>query len=426
MWSLLRTNADLRALFVAQVVSFAGDWFAYVAFVGLVQDITDAPILVSAVYIAQTLPAFFMTVVAGPVADRFDRRRILQVAALVQAMAAASLLLVRSVATLPIGFLGLAVISAVGSFVGPATQAGIPNLVRHDDELAKASLMFGAVWGVMLAVGAALGGVVASVFGRDVAFGANAISFVVAAVLVTSVRRPMQELRAGRTVVDGSEAVERASPMRPVADMVEAARYARRDPVILTLMASKASFAVGSGIFGLLAVLASEELAGRGAGSGDRTTGWLIAARGAGVALGPLVAARLVGPALSRVVLWCGISGVAFGVCYLGLSVAPALAVAVPFVLLAHIGGGAQWTMSTYGLQRRAPDAIRGRLLAGDFGMVTLIITLSNVAAGLLAGAAGPRLAIGVFGAIAIGAGFTYVVVTRPVRAALAAEEART
>ena len=52
MWSILRTNRDLRMLFGAQIVSFAGDWFAYVAFVGLVQDLTDAPILVNAVYIA--------------------------------------------------------------------------------------------------------------------------------------------------------------------------------------------------------------------------------------------------------------------------------------------------------------------------------------------------------------------------------------
>ena len=42
MWKLLRTNRDVPSLFIAQVVSFAGDWFAYVAFVGVVQDISDA------------------------------------------------------------------------------------------------------------------------------------------------------------------------------------------------------------------------------------------------------------------------------------------------------------------------------------------------------------------------------------------------
>ena len=94
---------------------------------------------------------------------------------------------------------------------------------------------------------------------------------------------------------------------------------------------------------------------------------------------------RLVAPSLSRVLQLCGCAGLAFGVCYLGLSVAPVLAVAAPLALLAHLGGGAQWTLSTYGLQRRAPDHIRGRILAGDFGIVTLIITVSNLVAGGLA-----------------------------------------
>ncbi|MEZ5248668.1 MAG: hypothetical protein R2713_05430 [Ilumatobacteraceae bacterium] len=77
--------------------------------------------------------------------------------------------------------------------------------------------------------------------------------------------------------------------------MGEAFTVARRDPVLLSLLASKATFAMGAGIVGLLAVLATDELNG-----GDGATGLLVAARGVGVALGPIVAARLVGPSLAR------------------------------------------------------------------------------------------------------------------------------
>jgi MFS family permease len=158
MWNLLRTNHDIRSLFVAQVVSFMGDWFAYVAFVGLVQDVTDAPILVTLVYVAQALPAFVMAVIAGPVADRFDRRNIIRIVSMVQAVAAAGLLLVGSAGSLWFGFLCLCVISALGSFVGPSAQAGLPNLARSPEEHAKAALLFGSLWGAMLAIGAALRG----------------------------------------------------------------------------------------------------------------------------------------------------------------------------------------------------------------------------------------------------------------------------
>lgn len=406
---MLRTNRDVRALFIAQVVSFMGDWFAYVAFVGLVQDVTDAPILVTMVYVAQSLPAFFMSAVAGPTADRLDRRKIIRTVSILQAVAAAGLLFVSSAGSLWFGFLCLCAISGLGSFVGPAAQAGIPNLVRSPEELKQASLLFGSLWGAMLAVGAALGGLVATVFGRDVAFIANAVSFVGAALLVSLIRRPMQLERDPNIV---------RTKMRPVADMTEAFSYARKDHAILALLASKATFAMGAGIVGLLAVLAKEELHG-----GDGATGVLIAARGVGVAAGPLIASRLVGPSLSRVLLMCGSAGLAFGACYLGLSVAPTLWVAAILVLVAHLGGGAQWTLSTYGLQRRAPDHIRGRIIAGDFGIVTLIITLSNLAAGGLAGVVGARWAIAVFAIIGLVAGAAYLVVTRGLRAGLALDE---
>jgi len=411
MLSMLRTNRDIRSLFIAQVISFAGDWFAYVAFVGLVQDLTDLPLLVTMVYVAQSLPAFFMSAVAGPAADRFDRRTILLVVSSVQAVAAAGLLLVGSRGTLWLGFLFLCVISALGSFVAPAAQAGIPNLARNPEELKRASVLFGSLWGAMLAVGAALGGLVATLFGRDAAFVANAMSFVVAAGFVLMIRRPMQEPR--------DPAVKINAQMRPLVDMKEAFDYARKDHALLALLASKATFSMGAGIVGLLAVLATHDLHG-----GDGATGLLLAARGFGVAVGPLIAAKLVGPSLARVLLLCGCAGLSFGVCYLGLSIAPTLAIAVPLALLAHLGGGAQWTLSTYGLQRRAPDHVRGRIIAGDFGIVTLIITLSNLAAGGLAALTGARIAIATFAGIGLLAGLLYLTLTRTLRADLTREEA--
>ena len=403
MFALLRSNADVRSLFIAQVVSYMGDWFAYVAFVGLVQALVDSPLLVTLVYVAQALPAFLMSPIAGSAADRYNRRRIIQVVSALQVVAAAGLLLVDSKGTLVLGFACLCLISAFGSFVGPAAQAGLPNLVRTPEELKKGSLLFGALWGAMLAIGAGLGGLFASAFGRDAAFVANAASFAVACLFVTLIKRPMQEARPD-TEVDRPR-------MRPIADMAEAFRYAREDHVILALLASKASFAMGAGIVGLLAVLSTEEF-----GGGDASTGLLLGARGVGVALGPLIASRLIGPDLSRVLFMCGGAGLVFGVCYLGLAVSTALWMGLVLVFVAHLGGGAQWTLSTYGLQARSPDTIRGRILAGDVGFTMLVITLSNIAAGVLAGIAGPRIAIAVFATMGLAAGALYLTLTRPIR----------
>jgi MFS family permease len=402
MWKLLRTNRDVRSLFAAQVVSYMGDWFAYVAFVGLVQDVKDLALLVTLVYVAQALPAFLVTPISGPVADRYDRRNVIRCVSLVQAAAALGLLLVDSAPRLWLGYACLCVISAFGSFVGPAAQASLPNLTTSTGELATANILFGSLWGAMLAIGAALGGVVAGAFGRDVAFIANAVSFVIAALLVSLIRRPMQSSR------DDQSTRER---MRPIADMREAFGYARRDSVMLALIASKATFAMGAGIVGLLAVLATDEL-----GGGDRETGVLIAARGMGVALGPLIAGRFARGSMATLIRICGWAGAVFGVCYFGLSMAPYFLMAVVLVLLAHLGGGAQWTLSTYGLQARSPDHVRGRIIAGDFGIVTLIITLSNLVAGVLADVVGPRPAIAAFAVVSLLASFVYLVATKSVR----------
>ena len=327
----------------------------------------------------------------------------------VQALAALALLLVDSEGTLWIGYVGLCTISALGAFVGPAAQASIPNLARTPEEHQTASVMFGSLWGAMLAVGAALGGLVAGLFGRNVAFVANAASFAIAVGVVALIRRPMQ---ASREDESGRPRI------RPIADMREAFGYARRDSTLLSLLSSKATFAMGAGVVGLLAVLVTEEL-----GGGDTQTGLIISARGLGVAVGPLIAAPFARTSLGRVLWICGVAGGIWGTAYLGLSVAPTFAIALVLVLIGHLGGGAQWTLSTYGLQARSPDHVRGRILAGDFGMVTLIMTLSNIAAGLLADAISVRPTIALFALLDIAAAATYLIATRPVRERLLRED---
>ena len=62
-------------------------------------------------------------------------------------------------------------------------------------------------------------------------------------------------------------------------------------------------------------------------------------------------------------------------------------------MFIAHLGGGAQWQISTYGLQRETPDAIRGRVFAADWGFVTLTMAISSLAAGMVADRFGPTVA---------------------------------
>jgi MFS family permease len=401
---LLRRNRDLRLLFVAQVVSFLGDWFSYVAVGGMVDDATGSPFLVALVLVSFSLPSFFASPIAGPIVDRFDRTRLLVVVSALQALAALGLLTASSDTIWPL-FLFQGTISALAAFVKPAIDAGMPNLVDGDD-LRRANALFGSTWGVMLALGASIGGAFSTTFGRPAAFVANAVSFVIALALFAAIRTPMQEARH----------TTRSKP-RPLADMAEAVHFARRDPVVLALLASKSTFAIGAGVVGLLPTLASDVF-----DSGDGGRGLLIGARGVGAGLGPILAAHFTKGDLSRVLRVCGSAGLAFSLCYLAVAWAPALLVAALFVAVAHLGGGAQWTLSTYGLQLRSPDEIRGRVMAGDFAIVTLVLSLTSMGAGLLAEVIDVRWAISAFALTAALSATVYLALTRRLREAVRPE----
>ena len=404
MWKMLKTNADMRRVFLAQVISYLGDWFSFVAILGLIDDLSGSKFLISLVMVAFSLPSFLASPIAGSMVDRFDRRRILVFVSIMQAVAALGLLLVGK-DTIWLAFLSQSTVSALAAVVGPATESAIPNIARNDEELALANSLLGSTWGVMLAVGAAVGGVFASVFGRDAAFIANGVSFALSAILFARIKLPMQQERNSQS--------ERQR-IRPIADMREAITHSRQDPVLMALIFSKTTFAIGAGVVSQLAVLASDVFHG-----GDASRGLLIGIRGVGTGLGPLIAMRYTRGQLSKVLTICGFASLAFSGFYFIGAWMPTLWLTAIFVMLAHLGGGAQWTLSSYGLQLRSPDHIRGRILAGDFALVTLMLSVTSALAGLVSEFFGVRQAISGFAFAAAIASVIYIRATKRLRTQL-------
>lgn len=409
MFKVLRVNRELRLLFVAQNLSFIGDWFTFVALAGLVQDITGSKFLVSLLLVAFSLPSFLASPIGGPVADKHDRRKVLIVVSILQAIAACGFLFIGD-SRVWIAFVAQSMIAALASFVRPALEAAIPNLARDPDELRQANALFGSSWGVMLAVGAGIGGIFSQVFGRQAAFIADIATFVVAAGLIALVNRPMQEARAAN----------HSKKIRPISDMHEALHLAKSDPAIMSLLMSKMTFAVGAGVVSQLAVFAADSF-----NRGDAGRGIMLGLRGLGSALGPLLAARFVKNDLSKVILVCGIAGLGFAGGYLAAAASPFFIIACVCIGFAHLGGGAQWTLSTYGLQVRCPDEMRGRVLAGDFALITLSLGLSSLLAGVVSEYIGARGTIAVFALLAVLASLIYLFATRTVRKNLSEEITR-
>src|SRR5205085_2870912 len=80
---------------------------------------------------------------------------------------------------------------------------------------------------------------------------------------------------------------------------------------------------------------------------------------------------------------------------------------------VAHLGAGAQWIISTYGLQKETPDYIRGRVFAVDYGLITLTMSASSLLAGFVADRIGPASTTICAATISIGWGAVWTIATR-------------
>lgn len=402
--SLLKRNRDFRRLFFASVISLGGDWFLFVAITSLIVQTTGRAIDVGLAILAQELAFFIASPPAGVLVDRLDRRKLMIVCDLARVGVCASFLLVGP-GSIWLAYPLLALLSIFGAPFDPAFSAATPNIVDPQD-LPAANALSGSLWGTMLAVGAGLGGIVATVFGRDTAFVIDAASFGVSALLLWGIRRSFSKERE-----PGHEHPKMLDAT------IEVLQFARRDHRVLALIGVKAGFGLAAGVLALLPVFGAEVF-----DRGEIGVGALMAARGVGALVGPFLGHRISGAGHRRLFGAIGIALAVFGVSYMALGFAPSLGIAAVVIFFAHLGGGAQWVLSTFGLQVLVPDHIRGRVFAVDFAMITLSLAVSSLIASAIADSAGPRIAALFVGAMAVVWAIVWTWLTRSIRRKTAAE----
>lgn len=405
--SLLRRNPAFARLYVAQLLSFGGDWFATVALLGLALEFTDSTTVASLVLVLQTAPFFLASPYAGVLADRVDRRKLLIASDVGRAVVALGFLLARDASTLWIALVCVALLSVGAAFFEPTATASLPNLVEKED-LPAANALIGAAWGTMLAVGAGLGGLVAGLVGRDAAFLVNALSFAVSALLIWQVRGSFKAPLSAEEAA-GVEAAGGMGGMRR--SLSETLALVRRSPIVGALLMTKTTFGVGMGVILLLAVFAEEVF-----DAGDAGIGLLFAARGAGALMGPLIARRYMTDAGGGLLRMIGIALGAFVLGYAVLPASPTILLAAVCVFTAHLGGGAQWSLSSYGLQVAVADRLRGRVFSFDYALVLMATTVSTIASGILAELFGPVVTLYALMAAVALAGILWLLWTRPLR----------
>lgn len=373
---LLRRNRGFSIFFTAVVISLIGDWFLVVALLDLVLELTGKASLATLVVVAFNLPVFLVSPWAGAQADRMDRRRLMITVDLCRAAAALLPLLSTTPNRLWFAYLGMGLISLGSAYFDPAADAAVPNLVAKED-LGRANALLGSAWGTTMAAGSAIGGLVTTHFGRNTSILVNSLSFVVSAGLLLLIKRRFSE-----------EATAARPKQAFIAATREALDYARVRPRVLALLTGKMGYCLAAGVVALLGVFGREHFAQSSGLSGPGGISALFVVRGVGAVMGPFLLRALVrdGDRMNVAIAPCiGL----FALGYLLLSLNLGYAISLACVWMGHMGGGAEWMASTYGLQREIPDELRGRIFAVDYGLATLGISLSSLVAGALADAYG-------------------------------------
>lgn len=162
--ALIRQNANFRWLWCGQLVSLLGDWFNLIASAILIDDLTGSSLAVGVLFTIRMFAPFVVAPIAGICADRYNRKYLLIITDLVRVFIVFGFLFVRDESDIWLLYTLTTLLFAVSGFFSPARSAILPD-VTSPRELGTANALGAATWSVMLAIGAAIGGLTTGLFG---------------------------------------------------------------------------------------------------------------------------------------------------------------------------------------------------------------------------------------------------------------------
>lgn len=389
MFAVARENPEFARLWSAQVVSQLGDWLGRIAILSIIQQLggADATVGLGALYAVEfalrLLPGALLSPLAGSVADRLPRRRVMLGADVIRAAIILAILLVRDPGQLPLLYGLLVAQMGTSVFFETARSATVPSTVGRES-LQDAHTLSAATWSTLLTAGALLGGVMVKLIGVEGTLLVDAASYLVSAGILLRLRLP--------------PVARQAAPFhwRDVLlfrDLRHGWLHARElgiTPAVLT----KFFWGAAAGYIVLLPIAAVRRFApgaegspscdpGAVASTGAFFTGILYAARGIGTGLGPVISRRLLGREDGALRLQISLGFLLGSAGYVLFTFAPGLAPALGCVVLAHIGGSTIWVASTVLWQKHVHNEYQGRVFSIEFLFMDVAFASGALVGGL-------------------------------------------
>ena len=360
-----------RRLAASYTVNELGDWMGIMALSILVFDRTDSALATAALFLGtRFLPALFAPILVAQ-AERPPPRFALPLIYCGEAAAFGVLALLAGAEHFSLAaVVALAAIDGALALAGRAlTRAVVATALEPTGELRAGNAVLNVAFTGGAAVGPALAGLVVAGFGVQSALLLDAVSFyVVAWILFTAGTMPQAEPEAGR--------------MR---DRVRAGLAYIRDETLLRriLTAQGLAFVFFAAVLPVEVVYAKETL-----GTGDTGFGVLLASWGVGMVLGSFIFARVREASLGYQLLF---STLGIGVSYLGIAVAPTLAVACAASVLGGAGNGVQWVAAISAVQELTAETMQARVMSVLESIGAAMPSIGFALGGLIAAVMSPR-----------------------------------
>lgn len=349
----LRHDRSFVLFLSSRTVSVAGYAVTAVALPLLVLQLTGSAFLTALVAAVEVVPYLVFGLVAGALADRVDRRRLMVGCHVIAALALATIPVASAAGVLTAGQVLTVALVTSTCFVwfDAASFGALPALVGRDRIVAANSAVFTSATLVELSFPVVAGILIATI-GPALAIGVDAVSYCLAAVLLWWIPLGMQGAPRQKAEADGSPV------RRVVKDIREGLTFLWHNDLVRSLSLYGFGNAVSGGaVTALLVVYGVREL-------GLSTSDWRLGTLFGAAALGGLSASLML-PRLVRAfpVGWISIGALtAHPVLLVAVAIAPSLAVALPLLVL----WAGSWLLAIInGISARqlvTPDHLQGRV----------------------------------------------------------------
>jgi len=365
-FELLRNNPTYTRFWLSFLISNGGTWFNTIAVFVLVIDLTGSELALGGILALRMLAFAVPQPFTGMLADRYNRKKLMIIANLLSAIVALGLIFVNHSDQLILLYILVFLLMGLHALAVPAERAILPSIV-NENELLTANAIDTATWSAMLGLGCAIGGFVTSKYGVDVAFIVDSISFVIAAILISTISIPQKEKEKpkGSIIKNGFN------------EIIQGWKYILSKKEIFRLVFAKSVWTIGGGGLVFLIVLVGDEI-----GLGDFAVGIgiMFLARAIGVGIGPLISKSL----FKDKQKWKYLVGLLItisGIFYFIFGLVEWSLLSISLIIFSHAASGSNWVLSNVMLQERVPDEWLGRVFASDL----LLMASFNAASAFIA-----------------------------------------